>query len=329
VPERIRCNLCRSDNAKPIFRLCDYRLRVDDVEWTAVRCRNCGLGYLNPRPTAEEVARYYPSEYFGERAAHGARYQRFARYLPNTGRRLLDIGTARGDFLALMRDRGWTVTGIEPFADAGNPYQLEIHKQHFPDECDLPDESYDVVTAWAVFEHLHDPARAFEECSRLLRPGGLLIVQVPNLRSIHSRWALQEDVPRHLYFFDESTLRAYGARNGLVLDEVVHTTDLFGGSGRGVLRLALVRATGRSIDDFFEIYRTGRWMRFRRWPLLAAAWTAASAVERMVLADRVIRTLRVSGQVVALFSKAGSPRSDAARASAPLRESRDPAGVIG
>lgn len=313
VPETVSCNLCGADDSTPLFRLRDYRLQVDNVEWTAVRCTRCGLGYLNPRPTHDEVARYYPAAYFGERAGHGDRYERFTRYLPAKRGRLLDIGTARGDFLARMRDRGWTVAGIEPFSDAANPHALEIHRQHFPDECDLAEEDYDVVTAWAVFEHLHDPARAFEVCARLLRPGGQLIVQVPNLRSIHSRWALQEDVPRHLYFFSERTLRAYGERTGLVLDRVVHTTDLFGGSGRGVLRLALVRATGRSIPEFFEIWRTPRIRRFRRWPTLALGWTAASAVERVLLADRVVRGARLSGQVVAQFTKPQTMTTQAGR----------------
>ncbi len=127
----------------------------------------------------------------------------------------------------------------------GNPHGLPIHRAAFPEECDLPPGTYDVITAWAVFEHLRDPGEAFRVCQRLLRPSGRLVLQIPNPRSIYSRWAMQEDVPRHLYFFTPKTLRAYGARVGLRLTRVHHTTHLFGGSGRGILRLALVRATGR------------------------------------------------------------------------------------
>jgi SAM-dependent methyltransferase len=228
------------------------------------------------------------------------------------GGRLLDVGTARGDFLAVMRDRGWDVVGIEP-AEAGNPHGLDIRRGPFPEGCDLPPESFDVVTAWAVFEHLHDPAAAFDVCARVLRPGGTLLVQVPNLRSVHARWAKQEDVPRHLYFFSEPTLRRFGEQSGLELERVVHATNLFGGSGRGVLRLWLVRALGRSTDDFFEIYRTPARERLRRWPVLTPAWTVVSAVERVVLADRVVRALRISGQIVAHFRK---PEAGAAEARA-------------
>jgi SAM-dependent methyltransferase len=304
MPERVACNLCGSNRTKPLFRLRDYRMRVDDIEWQAVRCRVCGLGYLNPRPAPDELGRYYPPAYFSRRATHTDRYRRMAEYLPDRPGDLLDVGTARGDFLAVMRDRGWNVEGIEPAEQAGNPHGLRIHRVDFPRESTLPSDSYDLITAWAVFEHLRDPSLAFAECARMLRPEGRLLVQVPNLRSIWARWALQEDIPRHLYFFDPGTLRAYGERAGLRLRGVRQTTNLFGGSGRGVLRLALMRGLGRSTDDYFEMLATPRTERFRRWPLLATAWTAVSAVERVLLADWIVRTARVSGQIVAEFEPA-------------------------
>jgi 2-polyprenyl-3-methyl-5-hydroxy-6-metoxy-1,4-benzoquinol methylase len=308
MPELISCNLCGADNTRPLYRLRDYRFLIYDTKWNVVRCRSCGLGYLNPRPTAREITRYYPQNYFDQRRTQTTRYQRQARYISGAGGSLLDIGAATGEFLNVMAERGWKVSGIEPFEEAGNAFGLQIYRQRFPEECDLEAERYDVITAWAVFEHLHDPAAVFRECSRLLRPGDRLIVQVPNLRSIQSRWALQEDVPRHLYFFSPKALPAYGRKVGLELERITHTTDLFGGSGRGILRLALFRALGHSVPEFFEIWRTPRPDRFRRWPILAVAWTGVAAVEQILLADRVVRLARVSGEIVAEFVKAASAR---------------------
>lgn len=303
MPEEVACNLCGASRTRLLFRLRDYRFGVDDIDWNIVQCRSCGLGYLNPRPTEDEIGRYYPSSYFNSRQLHRERYKRQAAYLEGEGGRLLDIGTARGDFLAVMAELGWDVEGIEPFEDAGNPFDLTIHHERFPGGNRLESDSYDVITAWAVFEHLHDPASAFRECARILRPGGVLIAQVPNLRSIYSRWAKQEDVPRHLYFFNERTLREFGQMARLELSNVWHTTDLFGGSGRGVLRLALVRALGRSTPEFFEIWRAPRPERLRRWPVLTVAWTAVAALERVLLSDWIVRTARISGQIVVRFEK--------------------------
>jgi SAM-dependent methyltransferase len=268
----------------------------------------------------DEIERYYPIDYFSHRGLQTRRYRRLAGYVPGERGKLLDVGTARGDFIAEMHKRGWQVAGIEPAEDAGNPHGLQIYRTQFPDDCDLPPNSYDVITAWAVFEHLHDPLQAFRVCARLLRPGGHLIVQVPNLRSIWARWALQEDVPRHLYFFNPKTLREYANRAGLGLDRVVHTTDLFGGSGRGVLRLALIRALGGSTADFFDVWRTPRRERFRRRPLLAFAWTAVAALERAILTDWLVRSARISGQIVVGFRKPASDGEPTLARRPPFRE---------
>ena len=307
MPEHVTCNLCGADDTRLLYKSRDYRLRIDDRLWSLVQCRNCSLGYLDPRPTADEIAKFYPDGYFEHRGGMYRRYARQATYVPGVSGDLLDIGAARGDFLAVMRDRGWNVTGIEPWASE-NPHDLTINRQRFPEECDLAPGSFDVITVWAVFEHLHDPAAAYARIEALLRPGGHLIVQVPNLRSVNARYARLEDIPRHLYFFNERTLRRYGVNVGLDLERLVHDTHLYGGSGRGVLRLGLVRATGGSVDDFFDFYQASRKVRFDRRPIFAAAWMVVAAFERLLLSDALVRAARISGQVVAIYRKPGSDR---------------------
>jgi hypothetical protein len=137
----------------------------------------------------------------------------------------------------------------------------------------------------------------------MLRPGGRLVIQVPNLRSVWARFARLEDIPRHLYFFTPTTLARLGASAGLRVRRVHHTTDLFGGSGRGALRLLCLCALGRSIDFYFEVLRTSRRERWRRWPALMPAWYAISALERVVLADAVVRGMEMSGQIVVEFER--------------------------
>jgi SAM-dependent methyltransferase len=302
LPEHVLCNLCGADDTRLLYRLRDYRLRVDDRLWSLVQCRCCSLGYVDPRPTTTEISLYYPQSYFEHRGNMHRRYMLQAEYVPGARGDLLDIGAARGDFLAVMRDRGWNVSGIEP-STSENPHSLDIHQQRFPEECDLEPGSFDVITAWAVFEHLHNPAGAFARVADLLRPGGRFVLQVPNLRSINARYARLEDVPRHLYFFNKTTLRRYGTAAGMELECFVHTTNLYGGSGRGVSQLALTRLTGGSVDEFFDFYKTPRRQRFERRPVFATMWTALAAFERVFLSDAVVRALRISGQVVATYVK--------------------------
>jgi SAM-dependent methyltransferase len=304
VPEEVTCNLCGGASRRSLYTLKDYRLFVDDIEWPVVQCRDCGLGYLNPRPTRGEIGRYYTEGYFAHRRQLTDRYRREAGFIGGPPGRLLDIGAARGDFLAVMKERGWEVEGIEPFPQATNPHGLPIHRTSFPEDSTLPDERFDVVTAWAVFEHLHDPKRAFIESARLLKPGGQLIIEVPNFRSIRARVARMEDVPRHLYFFSPQTLREYGNVGGLRLQTLKHVTDLFSGaSGREAIRYWAARALGKSTDDFYRIYRTPRSERFVTWPLTAIVLAASGLAGRILLPDWLVRTARLSGEVVAIFSK--------------------------
>ncbi|MGZ8795102.1 MAG: class I SAM-dependent methyltransferase [Gaiellaceae bacterium] len=223
--------------------------------------------------------------------------------MPGAPGRLLEVGAARGAFLKVMAERGWQVAGIEAAADPDALDQVPITHARFPDESPFEDAAFDVITAWAVFEHLHDPARAFSECRRMLKPGGRLIIQVPNAAAPFRRGLLFQDVPRHLYFFTESTLHRFAARAGLHVSRIDHTPEFYGGSERQVLRLGLIRALGRSRDDFEEMYRTPRRERFRRWPLLTPAWLAAAGFERVIFSDWIVRHARISATITAHFER--------------------------
>lgn len=193
-----------------------------------VECRCCGLMRTNPRPTSETIGTYYPAAYAPyapppvQSAKPVAAWRRWLRAVAgdNTRRtpplkagRLLEIGCAHGSYLAQMRAAGWEVEGIE-FSEAAaakaRARGLRV-RTGTVESVAPPDEPVDLVAAWMVLEHLHEPATALRRMAQWVRPGGYLIASVPDAsaferRLFGSRWyALQ--LPTHLYHYSPRTLQ--------------------------------------------------------------------------------------------------------------------------
>jgi 2-polyprenyl-3-methyl-5-hydroxy-6-metoxy-1,4-benzoquinol methylase len=197
------------------------RFFFPDEYFKVVQCNHCGLGYVNPRPSFNEMQKYYPwdEEVFRCRKRPQKRYAAQAKYLREIEqrdglKRLLDIGCAEGDFPRFMMARGWNVEAVETSTLAPRIRDFKVYSQAF-DEIPVMGPSYDAITAWDVMEHVHDPMAYFRKAATVLKPGGLFVFNVPNLNSLASRFLFSQDVPRELYFFTEETVRRYLASAGL------------------------------------------------------------------------------------------------------------------
>ena len=178
---------------------------------------------MNPRPSYEEIGTFYPASFYEsfdkEHEYHEHRYAVEAKIVEDAlghNGRLLDVGCANGDFPRFMMGRGWDVEGVEVSDSARSITDFKVWREEFGG-LDIPDGSYDAVTAWAVLEHVHQPKRYFNKAARVLKKGGVFVFLVTNFRSLSSRALFREDVPRHLYFFTEPTVRRYLASAGLDL----------------------------------------------------------------------------------------------------------------
>jgi len=176
------------------------------------------------RPTQEELSRLYrqmDSEMYERETAGRIRTARgnlaiVHRFL-RTGC-LLDVGCASGIFLDQAANAGWQVWGVEPaegFAGrarkllAGRGQVLHGILEH----ASLPAASFDAVTLWDVLEHVPDPVKFLQLCASLVKPGGYLFANVPNLDSLPARilgerWPLF--LAEHLNYFNRSSLRVIG-----------------------------------------------------------------------------------------------------------------------
>lgn len=145
--------------------------------------------------------------------------QRWIPFVP--GGRLLDVGCGAGRYLVQMRGLGWHVQGLDLSAETAHALTartgIDVRVGTLP-HPDLAPASVDALTLWASLEHVHQPCAVLSEVLRLLKPGGLLALSVPNLDS----WSFRTfgagwyglDLPRHLTHFTPRTLVALASRVG-------------------------------------------------------------------------------------------------------------------
>lgn len=221
-------------------------------DFHVVTCERCGFAHVLPLPSAEDLHEIYAHDYYSiekplylsrmleDKAwweeVYADRFERLeAALAPNSARRLLDVGSGPGRFLALGRERGWQVMGIEPSSQAAaysrDTLGLEIR------ECFLtPDTAptlgrFDALNMGEVLEHLPDPAGMLDLAHGLLDEGGLLCVVVPNDFNPFQRVMRQQGVapwwvapPHHLNYFNVESLTGLTERCGF---EVLHTECTF------------------------------------------------------------------------------------------------------
>ena len=147
--EYVNCNLCGSDNAQVLFRKKD-KFGIAEDEFNVVECQGCGLLYINPRPSQEEIGKFYPETYswketleaesfltkWVRRLEKGYRYHllkdEVSKVVRFTGRgsgKVLDIGCGTGDRLDVFRNKGFETYGVETSDSA------DYAKDHLETEC--------------------------------------------------------------------------------------------------------------------------------------------------------------------------------------------------
>ncbi len=199
--------------------------------FTVVRCRGCGLMRTSPRPTPSTISAYYPGDYApystasaAPASAGGWLRQLFAlegrRAPPIEPGHLLEIGCASGAYLQGMKAKGWGVSGIEfseQVAQQARSKGIEVQSATV-ESARAPGQPVNMIAAWMVLEHLHEPVHALRRMRDWISPEGYLIGSVPDAGSLErrifrSRWyALQ--LPTHLFHYDRRSLRRILAASG-------------------------------------------------------------------------------------------------------------------
>lgn len=221
------CLVCKSQRLSYLFSVSGYR---------AVRCSDCGLVFLNPQPSDEELARIYNTGYFlgsdseqGRKVASGIKqataklyFSEIQRYCRQKGGHLLEVGCGDGDFLVLAEEAGWRVTGVEYSPTACENVRRRLKQGEVRcgelQQMSLEAEQFDLCVISDVIEHVRSPLDFLREIHRVLKPGAALFIATPAMDSWSARFMRQNWMDfkpaEHLTYFDRRTIQTALFRSG-------------------------------------------------------------------------------------------------------------------
>lgn len=178
----VECHVCSRANDIAYLEARGYRI---------AQCRSCGLWYVNPQPAPEELRAFYANYDDGEQwrklEEHFNRAIRAAILRRKNSGSVLDVGCGSGNFLRCMREKGFSVFGIEPSGSgsdyARNEHGIDIYHGMMEDYLAAQaGQRFDVITLLNVLEHLREPAAALMQLRQALASDGMLAVAVPDAR---------------------------------------------------------------------------------------------------------------------------------------------------
>lgn len=234
------CKICGHTGALSVFYGPDRLMRLPGT-FRVVRCYHCGTFYQWPQLPWEQLQTYYQGDYDSyitalrdepsrlrrlTRRVYTLKMRQFVEKFHSSGV-LLDIGCGTGVFLEEMQmSGGWKLYGIEPTSAAATYVRERFAIPVINDlveNISLPDNQFDVITMWNVFEHLENPRLTVQKIYSSLKSGGVVIVAVPNYESISrvvfGKYWCGWDLPRHLFVLPRSTLLWLFTQTGFIARE--------------------------------------------------------------------------------------------------------------
>lgn len=228
------CNLCGQNNYDLLFetrrrskeRFLFSATSQETSETQIVKCKNCGLVYVNPQPEKRKMVssyintedKNYVSDGIQRAASFKESLKKIKRFQKNG--RVLDVGCAAGYFVHEAQMAGFEAMGLEP-----NKYlvnwgrkNLKISITNSPfEKMTRQNKQFDVITFWDVLEHLSDPAASLHKSAKLLKKGGVLVISYPDMsclpaKMLNSKWWFV--ISGHLFYFDHKSLSQYMQKYG-------------------------------------------------------------------------------------------------------------------
>lgn len=213
------CEICGGQSLQTLFPVSDLRLQTTEKMYNLQRCQLCDHVSLIPRPEEHELGTFYPERFYASGKADFLTRLNYKTALGHIHRiakngRLLDIGCGTGAFLTAAAEYGYEIYGQE-LSPEGSKIAVEKHGERIScgdlSKCEFKTDFFDIITLWHVAEHVYDIAHFMKEIQRILKPGGTLVLEVPNFNcpeiNIFHGYSESVDAPRHLRHFSKTSLR--------------------------------------------------------------------------------------------------------------------------
>lgn len=259
------CPLCAGTSFKQLYLTGDRHYGISGC-YRVVRCSDCSLVFLNPMYSDDELAGLYPEDYYAyqERFQTNRWKERIKRLLGyrmgtkdprfETRGTILDLGCGSGWFLETMRRRGWTTYGVEISEAAARLGRESKGLDIFGGtlrEAGFPAEFFDYIRSNHSFEHISCPNDTLDEIRRVLKPGGKLLIGVPNVDSFTAAWFKEYwwylTVPVHAFNYSVGTLTRLLAKHDFRVENVRFNSDYHGLVGS--LQIWLNRKNGKKATE--------------------------------------------------------------------------------
>ncbi len=229
------CPICKSSKTKELYpsnvdlkklSFTYVKTPYSGKTFRSVRCLNCSHVFCNPLP--KNIYKNYEDVvdkkylHYTESINESAKVVLpiIKKYIPKG--KILDVGCATGEFLSTARDFGYTVEGLELSkwsSDIARTKKIKVYRSLLKSIASKNSKKYDVITLFGVIEHFEKPADEMTYISKLLKPGGLLVIWTGDVNSIsskilkHNWWYWQG---QHIQYFSNQSLRLLGKNYGLI-----------------------------------------------------------------------------------------------------------------